>query len=123
MKKINRMLAAVLCCGVVAPLALIASVMLTPGCATSSGGRKVIEVQKAKDIAPALAATVSGAVIYGYSKDKNVPAYAGAVKEALKQFIVAEDLQPAALQAAITALPVKELKTAEAQLIMGPIFA
>src|ERR1041385_8737678 len=114
----NRLLAAVLCCGVAVPLAL-----LTPGCATSADGKKVIEVQKAKDIAPALAATVSGAVIYGYSKDKNVPAYAGAVKEALKQFIVSEDLQPAALQAAITALPVKELKTAEAQLIMGPIFA
>lgn len=50
-------------------------------------------------------------------------AYAGAVREALKQFVVAEDLQPAALQAAITALPVKELKTPEAQLVMGPILA
>jgi hypothetical protein len=115
------MLAAVLCCGVA--VALIASVMLTQGCAASAAGRKVIEVQKAKDIAPALAATVSGSVIYGYSKDENVLVYAGAVKEALKQFIVAEDLQPAALQAAITALPMKELKTPEVQLVMGPIFA
>ncbi len=116
MKKINQMLAAVLCCG------LLASVVLTPGCATSATGKKVIDVQKASDLAPALAATVSAAVIYGQSRDANTVAYAGAVKTALREFILSTNLSPANLQAAITALPYSDLKKPEAQMLMLPVF-
>lgn len=101
----------------------LASAMISgmTGCATSGAGGKVISLQKATDIAPALAATVSGAVIYGHSKDKNAGQYAAAVKVALQEFILSPDLSPARLQAALAALPIKELKTPEAQLIMAPV--
>jgi len=121
-KKMNRMLAAAVCCGMAAPLAFIAPVVFTPGCATDSSGKKVIDVQKASDLAPALAATVSAAVIYGQSRDANTVTYAGAVKTALQEFILSTNLSPANLQAAITALPYPELKKAEAQLLMLPVF-
>lgn len=110
-KTIPILLAAVLCCG-----------FLATGCATSESGKRVVSLQKAQDIAPALAASVSGAVLYGASKDPNAVRYAGAVKEALRQFILSDDMAPAKLQAAITALPIKELKTPEAQMLMTPIF-
>ncbi len=96
--------------------------LLTTGCATSASGKRVVDVQKAQDIAPALAATVSGAVIYGQTRDGNTVFYAGAIKAALREFIVSNDLSPANLQVAISALPIRELKQPEAQLLMTPVF-
>lgn len=66
---------------------------------------------------------MAGAVVYAYSKDKNSVKYIAVVKTALQEFLISTNLSPSALQAKIYALPVKELKTAEAQLIITPILA
>ncbi len=104
-------------------LIIAAALLLPTGCTTTSSGKKVLDPVKIAQLAPALETTVAGAVVYAYSKDKNSVLYIDVVKTALQEFLLSTDLNPSALQAKIYALPVKELKKPEAQLIITPILA
>jgi len=102
---------------------MLAAAVTLVGCTTTSSGKRVIDPAKISQLAPALETSVAGAVVYAYSKDKNSVKYIAVVKTALQEFLVSTNLSPSALQATIYNLPVKELKTAEAQLIITPILA
>lgn len=102
---------------------LLALTVTFTGCTTTSTGQKVIDPLKAEKIAPALRTAVAGAVVYAYTKDKNSIKYIDVVKTALQEFILSDDLSPSKLQAKIYSLPVKELKSPEAQLIITPLLA
>lgn len=93
------------------------------GCITTESGKRVLDEQKISQLAPALTTTVAGAVVYAYSKNENSVKYIAVIKMALGDFLLEGDLQPTSLQAKIYGLPIKELKTAEAQLIITPILA
>lgn len=115
MKK--TLIALVLAAGIAVPT------ILTTGCTTTSTGDRVLDTNQVAKIAPALQTAVAGAVVYGYTRDHNSIKYIDVVKTALQEFLLSGDLNPSALQAKIYALPVKELKTPEAQLIITPILA
>ena len=93
------------------------------GCTTTGTGTTVLDPAAATKIAPVLRVTVAGAVVYAYSKDTNYVTYIAVVQVALQQFVLSTNMSPAALQAVIYALPVKELKTPEAQLIIAPLLS
>lgn len=101
-------------------LVTTAAVILT-GCVTNQQGQRVIDPDKVSKIAPALQSLVAGAVIYGYSKDTNTVAYAGVVRAAVNEFIIAGNLDPLVLQQKINELPLPALKTPQAQLIIVPV--
>lgn len=103
--------------------ALAALCSILSGCATSGGFSNATPEQKASLLAPALSASVAGAVVYAHSKDPDAARYLMLIGEVLNQFALEKELAPAKLQAALSRLPVKELKTVEAQLIMAPILA
>ena len=96
---------------------------LAIGCTTTSSGKKALDPVKIAQLAPALQASVAGTVVYAYTKDTNSIKYIEVVQTALNEFILADDLSPSKLQAKIYGLPVKELKTPEAQLIITPLLA
>jgi hypothetical protein len=102
----------------------LAVILLTPttGCVTTNG-TKVLDTNVVAKITPALETAVAGAVVYGYTRDHNSILYIDAVKTALQEFLLSSDMSPSALQAKIYALPIKELKTPEAQLIITPILS
>lgn len=104
-------------------LAAVLSLSLITGCTTTSTGTKVLDPVKAAQLAPALQTSIAGAVVYAYSKDKNSVKYIEVVQTAINEFVVKGDLSPSILQAKIYGLPVKELKTPEAQLIITPLLA
>ena len=116
MKK--TLIALVLAIGLALP-ALIS----TTGCSTTSTGQTVLDTNAVAKLAPALQIAVAGAVIYGYTRDHNSVKYIDVLKTALQEFLLSGDLNPSALTAKIYALPVKELKSPEAQLIITPILA
>jgi hypothetical protein len=93
------------------------------GCKTTETGTKVVDPEVARRIAPAMRTAVAGAVVYAYTKDANSVKYIDVIKTALQEFILSNDLSPSSLQAKIYALPVRELKSAEAQLIITPLLA
>jgi len=104
-------------------LAAVLSLSLITGCTTTSTGKKVIDPVKVSQLAPALQTTIAGAVVYAYTKDKNSVKYIEVVQTAINEFVLSGDLNPSKLQAKIYSLPVKELKTPEAQLIITPLLA
>jgi len=93
------------------------------GCTTTPSGTKVLDPAAASKLAPILRTTTAGAVVYAYTKDKNSVAYIGVVQTALQEFLISTNMFPSALQAKIYTLPVKELKTPEAQLIITPLLS
>jgi len=103
-------------------VALFALCVLT-GCVTTPSGKHVMDAEKISKLAPALQATVSGAVIYAYTKDTNAVVYVALVRTVVQEFALSSDLSAANLRARINALPVKQLKTAEAQLVITPIIS
>jgi hypothetical protein len=117
MKK-NRLFALAL----TAILAIGSPVVFT-GCTTTSSGKKVLDPAAAEKLAPILRTSVAGAVVYGYTKDKNSVTWISVVQTALQEFVLSTNMSPSALQAKIYALPVKELKTPEAQLIITPLLS
>lgn len=102
---------------------LVPAMLTTTGCKTNSAGQQVLDTNAVAKIAPALQTAVAGAVVYGYTRDPNSAKYIDVVRTALQEFLLSGDLNPSALQAKIYALPVKELKTPEAQLIITPILS
>ena len=104
-------------------LIALAALIAPIGCTTTPTGTTVLDPQKVAALAPALETSVAGAVVYAYSKDKNSVLYLDVVKTALQEFMLSTNLSPSALQAKIYALPVKELKTPEAQMIIAPLLA
>lgn len=96
---------------------------LFTGCATTGSGSGGLDPQAASRLAPILRTTTAGAVIYAYSKDKNSISYISVVQVALQEFVLSTNMSPAVLQAKIRALPIKELKTPEAQLIITPLLS
>ena len=104
-------------------LAAVLSLSLITGCTTTSTGTKVLDPVKAAQLAPALQTSIAGAVVYAYTKDTNSVKYIEVVQTAINEFVVKGDLSPSILQAKIYGLPVKELKTPEAQLIITPLLA
>lgn len=106
--------------------AFLAAVIIIPitGCATTSGGGgQAVDTDKISKLVPALKATVSGAVIYAQSKDANTIKRLPHIKTAVAQFANGIDLSAASLRLMINALPIPELKTLEAQLIITPVIA
>lgn len=93
------------------------------GCTTTPTGGTGPDPVKVSQLAPALQASVAGAVVYAYTKDPNAVKYINVVQTALNEFVLSDDLSASTLQAKIYGLPVKELKTPEAQLIITPILA
>jgi lipase chaperone LimK len=93
------------------------------GCTTTSSGKKVLDPAAASKLAPILRTSVAGAVVYGYTKNPGSVAYISVVQSALQEFVLSTNMSPSALQAKIYALPVKELKTPEAQLIITPLLS
>lgn len=59
--------------------------------------------------------------MYAYTKDTNSVNYVAAIRTALNEFLVSTNLSGAALQAVLYNLPIPQLKTPEAQLIMAPL--
>lgn len=93
------------------------------GCTTTASGKKVLDPAAATKLAPILRTSVAGAVVYAYTKNTNSIAYISVVQTALQEFVISTNMSPSALQAKLYALPVKELKTPEAQLIMTPLLS
>lgn len=104
-------------------LAAVLSLSFITGCTTTSTGTKVLDPVKAAQLAPALQTSIAGAVVYAYTKNTNSVKYIEVVQTAINEFVVKGDLNPSVLQAKIYGLPVKELKTPEAQLIITPLLA
>ena len=104
-------------------LAAALSLSFLTGCTTTTSGTKVLDPVKAAQLAPALQTSVAGAVVYAYTKDTNSVAYLQVVQTAINEFVLSGDLNPSVLQAKIYGLPIKELKTSEAQLIITPLLA
>lgn len=94
-----------------------------PGCTTTDSGKKVVDTVTAEKLAPILSGSVAGAVIYAYTRNTNTEVYVSAIRTALYEFAVSDDLSAGALQAKIYSLPIKELKKPEAQLIISPLIA
>lgn len=101
---------------------VVPALLTTTGCVTTPTG-KVLDTNAVARIAPALETAVAGSVVYAYTKDPNSIKYIDVVKTALQEFLLSGDMSPSALQTKIYALPVNELKTPEAQLIITPILA
>lgn len=101
----------------------VPAILSTTGCQTTSNGQKVLDTNAIAKIAPALQTAVAGAVVYAYTKDRNSVKYIDVVRTAIQEFLLSGDLNPSAFQAKIYGLPVKELKTPEAQLIITPILS
>lgn len=74
-------------------------------------------------MAPILAGSVAGAIVYAYSRDPDMGVDLLAIRTAIYEFTLSPDLSPGALQAMLIGLPIKELKTPEAQLLIAPILA
>ncbi len=104
-------------------LAAFLALSLATGCTTTQTGSTGLDPVKVSQLAPALRASVAGAVVYAYTKDANAVKYIDVVQTALNEFILSDDLSASKLQAKIYGLPVKELKTPEAQLIITPLLA
>lgn len=104
---------------------LVAALVLlfSSGCVTSNTGQSVMDAEKVAKLAPALQASVSGAVIYAYTKDTNAVAYVSLLRTAIQEFALSSDLSAAKLRAKINALPVPQLRTPEAQLVITPIIS
>lgn len=102
-------------------LILAALIALTPGCSTT--GNKPIDAVTAEKLAPILSGSVAGAVVYAYQKNPKTEVIVDTVAVALEQFLLSTNLSPAALQATLYNLPVAELKTPEAQLVIAPLLA
>lgn len=100
---------------------VLLSTFVFSGCATNAAGDKVLNPYFATNAAPVLNSAVGGAVIFAYTKDTNTAVYCRAIRTALYEFLLSEDLSGAALQAKLYALPIPAMKTAEAQLIMTPL--
>lgn len=92
-----------------------------PGCTTTPNGGTTINTNVAQKLSGVLTVAVSGAVVYGYSQNPATIKYLDAVKTCLYEFLEADNLSAANLQAKIAALPINELHTAEAQLIITPL--
>lgn len=103
--------------------ALMLALVVGAGCVTGPSGGRVIDAEKISKLAPALQATVSGAVIYAYTKDTNSVVYLSLIRTAIQEFALSSDLSALKLREKINALPVKELKTPEAQLVITPIIS
>jgi hypothetical protein len=100
---------------------LLAGALLSlPACKTNSSGNQ-IDPQTAQALAPVLASSVAGAVVYAYTRDTNSVIYVAAIRTALNEFLISTNLSGAALQATLYNLPIPQLKTPEAQLIMAPL--
>jgi hypothetical protein len=108
---------------ITALLAAMLAVVIIVGCTTTSTGTKALDPVKVSQLAPALQTTVAGAVVYAYTKDHNAIKYIAVLQTALNEFVLSTNLNPSVLQAKVYALPVKELKTPEAQLIITPVLA
>ena len=93
------------------------------GCTTTPTGGTTLDPLKAAKIAPLIRTAAASAVVYAYAKNTNSVAYADAISVAINSFIVTGDLEPAVLQAKLSALTIKELKTPEAQLIIIPLLS
>jgi hypothetical protein len=104
-------------------LALTATAAVFTGCTTTPTGGPALDPQKASKIAPIVQTSASSAVVYAYTKNTNTVLYADVIMVAIKDLIVTGNLEPAVLQAKLYALPIKELKTAEAQLILTPLLS
>ena len=108
---------------------LAAVITLTPGCATTGGGGTggdtnstgIVSVDNANKIAPILTSSVAGAVVYAYTKKPESELYVQTIRTALQEFLLSTNLSAANLQACLYGLPIKELKTPEATLIIAPL--
>lgn len=92
-------------------------------CKTTPTGSQQIDPATADKLAPILSGSVAGAVIYAQNKNTNTVTYVTAIKVAIDEFLLQTNLSPAHLQATLYNLPIKELKTPEAQLIISPLLA
>jgi len=93
------------------------------GCTTAPSGTKILDPAAASNLAPILRTTTAGAVVYAYTKDKNSTLYISVIQTAIQEFVLSTNMSPSALRAKIYGLPVKELKTPEAQLIITPLLS
>jgi len=59
--------------------------------------------------------------VYAYTKNTNSVNYVSMIRTALNEFLISTNLSGAELQAKLYALNIPELRTGEAQLIMGPL--
>lgn len=102
-------------------LCLIAALSISTGCMTTPTGERRINPATAQSLAPILTSSVAGAVVYAYTRDRNAEKYLAVLRTGLQEFMVSDDLSAGALQARLYSLPIKELKTPEAQLIIAPL--
>jgi len=106
---------------ILSSLALSILLLLPTSCTTTATGTHQVDPAIADKVAPVLTSAVAGAVVYAYTKDPNSEKYLSVLKVALQEFLVSDDLSAVALQVKIYSLPIKELKTAEAQLLIAPL--
>lgn len=94
--------------------------VIAPGCATTSTPTTpVYTVEKAHKVAAVLTSTARSGVVIAYTKDPNSTAYMKAVATGLATFVTSSDMSPGALQVALSATSIKELKTIEGQLALN----
>jgi len=92
------------------------------GCSTTANGESTYTVAKATQVATAVKGAARSGVVLAWSKDYNSLAYFKAAALVMAKFVTGSDLSPTALQAALQATSVNELKTLEAQLAMNTVF-
>lgn len=102
---------------------LLLASLLFSSCTTTSTGKKTIDPNTADKIAPILAASAASAVVYAYNRDPNSALYIAAVRSFLFEFLESTNLNATELQSKLSDLPIKELKTEVAQLIIAPVIA
>lgn len=100
---------------------LALAVLIGTGCSTTD--KPIVSQPTAESLAPILSGSVAGAVVYAYSRNPAAESYAAAIRAALYEFSLSTNLSPVALQTTLYRLPIKELQTAEAQLIIAPLLA
>lgn len=108
---------------IISGLFLAALILIAPGCTTTDTGKKQIDPVTAEKLAPILSGSVAGAVVYAYQKNPKTEAIVDVIHVALNEFLLTTNMSPAALQAKLYNLPVPELKTPEAQMIIAPLLA
>jgi hypothetical protein len=104
-------------------LAIILSAVLitTSGCITTGKPGSGFDSDKAAKAAIVLKSTARSAVYYAHSKDTNALTYVNLAIAVVDKFLTQDDLSPTALTDAMREIPVRELKSVEAQLAINTI--
>lgn len=107
--------------GLAALAAIIISTCIFIGCASTPGGTGGFDLDKAQKTSIILKSTARSAVFYAASQDSNAPKYLNLAIESVNKFLIGTNLSPDSLQTALRGIPIKELRSVEAQIAINAI--